>query len=216
MSWQHATPSTLQFLLGLTSGKTDRLDKDLEKVWTAHLVVAGIGIAMVLNIGKVTESLFSHLVGSYDPKTAAAILLAISLYYFMKIGPLLTAFNEAKKLRDELLEAYLTGQPQEGMATPLRRPTSFLAAAFYPGGVPDFIVTALVVSLAQAAPLFLVVKAYQASATISLVIALSFMAILYTLFWRTRRENPRASWAVSVLCVLVPFWFFLFEFLIPG
>lgn len=207
MSWEDTTPTRLKFLLGITSGKTDTLDKALEKTWIAHVVIAGIGIAMVLDIGKVTESVFLHLLGSYDHRTAAAILLAISLYYSMKTGPLLTAFNQARMLRDDLLDAYLAGQ--KGMVDPLRQPTSFLAAVFYddepgpghagggsgwrwkleewvPKWVPYFVITTFVVSLAQAAPLFLVYEAYHASPRFWLVIVIvsAFLLALYYMLWK--------------------------------
>lgn len=250
MSWGSTTPSTLKFLLGLTSAKTDTLDKALEKTWIAHVVIAGIGIAMVLNIGKVTESVFHHLLGSYDPNTAAAIILAISLYYSMKTGPLLTAFNEARMLRDDLLDAYLAGQ--KGMVDPLRRPTSFLAAVFYddepgpghaaggsgwrwmpekwvPKWVPYFIITTFVVSLAQAAPLFLVYEAYHESPRFWLVIVIvsAFLLALYYMLGKAglttattasrsthpgkaKKEQTRRTLAVFVLLVLVFLWLVLF------
>ena len=102
---------------------------------------------------------------------------------------------------------------------PLHRTTSFLAAAFYPQAeyLPYFIVTALVVSLAQAASLFLVVKAYQASTRISLVlvVVLFLMATLYFMFWKAQKDQARATRAVGVLWVLVALWYFLFELLVP-
>jgi len=205
-SGEHQPPPRLELLLGLASTKTDALEKALERTWIAHLVVAGIGVAMVLKVGQVVQAIASHyLQGASDLKTVAPIMLAIYLYYFMKTGPLLTAFNEAKALRDRLLQDYLEGQPEEGTVGPLHGTTSFLAAAFYDdepglvrasggpwwrwrlgGWVPYFFITALVVSLAQAATLFLAFEAYHASARFWLVgvIVMILVIVLDIMFWK--------------------------------
>jgi cbb3-type cytochrome oxidase subunit 3 len=161
---------------------------------------------MMFNIGRVGQAIASrYLQGTSDLETVAPILLAIHLYYFMKTGSLLTAFNEVKALRDELLKDYLKGQPEGGKVGPLHGTTSFLAAAFYddePGPVhaargpwwqwmlgrwvPYFVITALVVSIAQAAALFLVYEAYHASAMfwLVIVIVLVLLITLYIMFWK--------------------------------
>jgi hypothetical protein len=253
---EHMSPHRLEFLLGLNSAKTDTLEKALEKTWIAHVVVAGIGFAMVFHVGHVLQALVGrYLPGTSDLETVAPIMLAIYLYYFMKTGPLLTAFNEAQALRDRLLKNYLEGQPEEGTVGPLHETSSFLAAAFYddepglvhatvgswwrwklgkwvpylerqpeegtvgplhetssflaaafyddePGlvhaadgswwrwklgkWVPYFFITALVVSLAQAATLFLVYEAYHASTMFLLVIVIVLVLLitLYVMFWK--------------------------------
>jgi hypothetical protein len=208
-------PRILELLLQLTSAKYDKLEKALEMTWIAHVVVAALGLAMVVNLGKVPESVVGYfLQGKYDLKTVAAIILAVHLYYFMRTGHLLTAFNDAKAFQDGLLDDYLTGHPEKGKVAPLHRTMSFLAAAFYPHAeaAPYFIITALVVSLAQASSLFLVVKAYHAGAMSSLGIVLFFMIILYYLFWKAQRDRTRATRAVIVLSVLTVSWFSIFYF----
>jgi hypothetical protein len=238
----------LEFLIKLTSAKTDALEKALEKTWIAHVVVAGLGFAMVLNVGQVLQAIAGrYLPGASDLKTVAPIMLAIYLYYFMKTGPLLTAFNEAKSLRDQLLKNYLKGQPEEGKVAPLHETSNFLAAAFYddlPGLVPVggpwwrrkfvkwlpyFFITDLVVSLAQAAALFLMFEAYHASAMFWLVIVIVSVLLiaLYIMFWKgghairggdakgaepgkAQREQTRRRLAVVALLGSVILWLFLF------
>jgi hypothetical protein len=206
----HARPRALELLLRLTFAKLNKLEAALEKVWIAHVVIAGMGVATVFHVGKIPELIFNRFFnGEYDPKTVAVIIMASHLYYFMKTGHLLTAFNDAKDLRDELFEGYLTGLPWRGKVSPLRRTTSFLAAVFYPHteGISYFIVTAVVVSLAQASSLYLVVNAYHASAMLTFVLCVLF--ILYYLFWHAQRDRLRATWAVGVLWALTALWFFL-------
>jgi hypothetical protein len=206
-------PHRLEVLLGLASTKTDALEKALERTWIAHVVVAGIGIAVVLNVGQVLQAIAGrYLQGASDLETVAPIMLAIYLYYFMKTGSLLTAFNEAKALRDRLLKDYLEGQPEEGTVGALHGTTSFLAAAFYDdepglvhptGGtwwrwklgrwVPYFFITALVVSLAQAAALFLAFEAYHATARIWLVIVLILVIVLDIMFWKPAPSTPTTT-----------------------
>jgi hypothetical protein len=209
-------PHRLEVLLGLASTKTDALEKALERTWIAHVVIAGIGIAMVLKIGQVLQAIAGHysLQGASDLKTVAPIMLAIYLYYFMKTGSLLTAFNEAKALRDRLLKDYLEGQPEEGTVGPLHETTSFLAAAFYDdepglihatGGpwwqwklgrwVPYFFITALVVSLAQAAALFLAFEAYHGSPRFWLVavIVVILVIVLDIMFWKPAPSTPTTT-----------------------
>jgi hypothetical protein len=219
---EQAGRRTLEYLLGLTSAKTDKLEKDLEATWIAHVVVAGIGIAMVFNVGHVAEAVVGGILKvNYDLKTVAPILLAIHLYYFMRTGPLLTEFNEAKKLRDGLLDDYSTGQLKGRNVEPLRATTSFLANAFHPhrAGIPYFIITTLFVSLAQASALFLVYTAYHTNAIVSLVIAIVAMIVLYSLFWKAQRaqeDHTLATWAVAALSVLVLLWLCSFTILTLG
>jgi hypothetical protein len=214
------TGSHTEGLLRLTSAKKAKLENALEKVWIAHVLVAGIGIATVFNVGKVTESLIArHLQGTYDVKTIATILLATHLYYFMRTGPLLNAFNKAKALHDMQLEGYLTVRSQEleeakaDPIHPLYGTTSFMAAALYPHADGYLIITTFVVSVAQAAALFLVVKAYAGAwiswLCISLVISI-ILAFDLSFWQRERRYTP-----VLFLCSWVAFFFFSFRDLAP-
>ena len=232
----------MEVLLTHTSAKADMLERVLEKTWIAHVIVAGIGFAMVFNVGHVLQAIVDrYLPGASDLKTVTAIMMAIYLYYFMRTGPLLTAFNEAKALQIKLWKDYLKGQPEEGMVDSLHGTTSFLAEAFFDDAagpvyavhvfwrryavkawVPYFFITALVVSLAQAAVLFLVNKAFHASAMFSLVLAflLVSMFILYFMFWKApggeQNDHTRRSLAVIVLLVLVILWLVSFDTLAPS
>jgi hypothetical protein len=209
-------------LLRLTSAQKEKLEHALEKTWIAHVLVAGIGIAIVFNVGNVAESIIAHLLqGPYDLKTIATILLAVHVYYFMRTGPLLSAFGEAKSWHDYQLEGYFKGQEEAEKARadplhPLSGTTSFLAAALYPRAKGYLIITTFVVSVAQAATLFLVFKAFRVGAGISLssaffVLVLVILITLYFMFWQRRYAG-----ATVVVIVLVLILFFVFEMVAPG
>jgi hypothetical protein len=209
-------------LLGLISAKKTKLENALEKNWIAHLLVAGIGVAMVFNVRKVAESVIGGFFkGTYDRETVATILLAIHVYYFMRMGPLLTAFVVAKSWHDEQLECYLTGPPKPARNAkadplhPLFGTTSFLAAALYPGSRGYLVITTVVVSLAQASALFLVFRSYHVSLRISpaslfFAVLIAAIGMLYWMFWQ--RAFTRAT---LILLALALCWFVLFTIVAP-
>ena len=63
--------------------------------------------------------------GEYDKKGVAAIILAILLYYFMKLGHLLSSYADANDLQSSL-----TGDFDQPTTLPLRKSISFFAEAF--------------------------------------------------------------------------------------
>lgn len=164
------TDRRTEFLLDLNSAKIKRLESALEKNWIAHLMLAGIGIAVVLDIANLPALLANYFTkGQYDEKAVAAIVLAVLLYYFMKLGYLLTSFVEASRLHEFLLKAYLGEQFEDPKMLPLRKSTNFFVEAFSAGTSaktgrsfsPYLLVTSVVVSIAQATALFSVVQAYK-------------------------------------------------------
>lgn len=159
---------TNEFLLKLNSDRMSGLESALERNWIAHLLLAGIGLALVLPIGKFRDLLASYFVkGPYDQTVVATVLLAILLYYFMKLGHLLTLYVEASGLQQRLLQSYL-GEHVDATKLVLRKSTNFYVEAFFAikslGGRDTFwpylLVTTIIVSLAQATALYLVGQAF--------------------------------------------------------
>src|ERR1700724_3302129 len=108
----------IEFLLKLTSDKVEKLEGALEKNWIAHLILAGVGLALVLNIGNLPGLLANYFLrGGYDKKAGATIILAALLYYFMKLGHLLTAFVDVSQLQASLSKDYLGDEVDEATTT---------------------------------------------------------------------------------------------------
>jgi hypothetical protein len=159
---------TNEFLLKLNSDRMSGLESALERNWVAHLLLAGIGLALVLPIGKFRDLLASYFVkGPYDQTVVATVLLAILLYYFMKLGHLPTLYVEASGLQQRLLQSYL-GEQVDATKLVLRKSTNFYVEAFFAikpfSGRDTFwpylLVTTIIVSLAQATALYLVGQAF--------------------------------------------------------
>src|SRR5438874_2010928 len=114
------------FLIGLSSAKLDKLESALERNWIVHLVLGGVGIALVLNIGDLPNVLAEHFVGKpLNPSSAAAIFAPVFLYHFMRFGYLLTAFLDIRRLHESLFENYFAEQHVGNSFTALRETTSF-------------------------------------------------------------------------------------------
>ena len=211
-------PQIVELLLNLNSAKINKLEGALEKNWIIHVILAGVGVALVFRIGNLPDLLAKYFTqGQYDAQAVAAIVLPIFLYYFMKLGHLLTLFNEARRLQDSLLKEYLTSQFDWQQAEPLLRTTSFLAESFYAGKggklfLPYLFVTSVVVSTAQAAALFLVVQAYHLNrwSLAGLVLSGIVVLILYFLFWKSQKDRLRATLAVVFTFVLTTAWLIAF------
>lgn len=212
------------FLLQLSSAKVENLEKALEKNWIAHLVLAGIGVALVCDIGELPR-VFARYFGQdqYDIKPGAAILLPTILYYFMKFGHLLAAFILARSLHDKTLSAYL-GESVEGReVTPLRETTSFFEVFYSPRSfagpvvIAYFAVTPAVISLAQAAALFLIFRAYGANpwSIAAAVTSGTVLLVLYGGFWNSQKNHPGTTPVVVGSIALVIFWLCLFAALAP-
>jgi hypothetical protein len=93
-----------EYLLKLTSDRVNRLENALEKNWIAHLILAASGLALVFHIGSFRDLLSNYFIhGGYDQKVIAAVDLALLLYYFMKLGHLLTLYVEGHELQKQLL-----------------------------------------------------------------------------------------------------------------
>lgn len=137
----------------------------------------------------------------YNAQAVAAIVLPVFLYQFMRLGQLVTAFNEAKQLPDQLLQDYLGGTFHNLNMEPFHKSTSFLAESFVKkGNWPYLLVTTATVTIAQASALFLVVQAYGINrfSIAILVVSGVVMSILYALFWKFQRDRSRATLVVSL------------------
>jgi hypothetical protein len=201
---QHAkTDDRTEFLLNLNSGKVNRLESALENNWIAHLILAGIGVAMVFDIAKLPTLIVNYFTkGDYDKKAAAAIILAVLLYYFMKLGYLLTSFVDASQLQEDLLRDYLREQFEEAKMMPLRKSTNFFVEAFsaesfkiYKWFSPYLLVTLAVVSVAQAAALFSIVQAYDIKRQYpSIFLACgAVLVFLYIKLRKSQKASPKTA-----------------------
>ena len=107
------------------------LESALEKNWIAHLVLAATGLALVFHIGSFRDLLSNYFIhGGYDQKVIAAVDLALLLYYFMKLGHLLTLYVEGYELQKQLLEGYL-GEDFKTANAVFRKSTNFYVEAFF-------------------------------------------------------------------------------------
>ncbi len=212
---KEAIADKYKLLLNLNSDKINRIESGLEKNWIAHLILSGVGVALVFNIGNLPGFITHYFSESpYDRKAVAAITLAILLYYFMKLGHLLTSFVDASQLQDSLLKDYLDGDFDEGRLSPLHKSTNFFVETFFSPGVltslPYLVVTLFVVSIAQAGALFLFAQAYGLQGWLPLVFqsfAMVFV-VLYIVFEKLRKYRLRkafvlgSSAAVAAWCVI--------------
>lgn len=192
----------VEFLLNLNSAKISELESALERNWLTHVILSGVGVAMIFNIGHLRDVLAKYFAqAQYNAQAVAAVVLPIFLYHFMRLGQLVTAFNEARQLRDDLLRDYLGGVFHSLNLEPLHRSTSFLAESFVKkGNWPYLLVTTATVTISQASALFLVVQAYGVNrfSVAILIVSAIVMLILYVLFWRFQSDRRRATLVVSL------------------
>lgn len=192
----------VEFLLTLNSAKIRELERALEQNWLVHVILSGVGVAMIFNVGHLRDVLARYFAqAQYNAQAVAAILLPVFLYQFMRLGQLVTAFNEARQLQGQLLQDYLGGDFHNLSMDPFHKSTSFLAESFVKNGNwPYLLVTTAIVTIAQASALFLVVQAYgvhRLSVAI-LVVSGVVMSILYFLFWKFQRDRTRATVVLSL------------------
>jgi hypothetical protein len=204
-----------EFLVGLSSERLAHVAQALERNWTVQLILAGVGFALVFEIGDLPRFLSKYVSqDEYNLRPVATMLPAILLYYFMKFGHLLTTFIEARQLNDLLLLEYLGDSKQAPKS--LLETTSFFevyysTASFTGPLIAAYYVTcALVVSTGQAAALFLILKAYGANVWSMSAVALAAIALglLYREFWRSKRGHPGTT-AMAVTCPLAALLLFV-------
>jgi len=191
-----------KLLITLTTAKLAKLEDALELNWVAHLILAGIGFALVYGIADLPKLITGYFTkGDYSQKGVAAIILAILLYYFMKLGHLLSAYMHTSDLQIALIGDF-TG-PE---TLPLRTSTSFTVQAFSDESYRNnsfwsyLLVTTAVVTLAQASAVYLVVQAYATNVWLP-VIAFVFGTALIGGYMRWVKSGDR-----SLLYPLVIVW----------
>jgi hypothetical protein len=198
-----------EFLLKLSSDRLAGLESALEKNWIAHLILAGVGLALVFHIGSLQNLLteyFTH--GQYDQTAAASVILAVLLYYFMKLGHLLSLYVEANRLQLHLFDDYL-GEGLDATKLVLRRSSSFYVQAFFSIKTyneqdtfwPYLLVTSSIVSLAQAAALYLAAQAYGVNRRFPFdVLAGGAFIIGYFVFLKT---GPKPQWQKAIAAIVM-------------
>jgi hypothetical protein len=206
-----------EFLIQLNSERLARVEQRLERNWMVQLVLAGVGIALVFDIGDLPKFLSRYISQQeYNLRPVATILLAILLYYFMKLGHLLTTFIETRKLNDWLLDEYLGASKRDLEA--LRATESFFEIYYAPDefGKPlvaaYYLISVITISTGQAAALYLIFKAYGVNfgslAAVSL--AVLAMGLLYIGFWGSKRKHPGTTAMVIACCVMTVLLFVVF------
>jgi len=211
----------LKFLLELNSRRVDKCEIALERNWIIHLILAGVGIALVLDIGNlpgIVAKYFSQ--PQYDKKAVAVIILPLLLYHFTKFGHLLTTFVGARRLQDSMLSEYLGSLPDRQQMKSTQATTNFFevfysAQSFAAGRLilwPYLILTSVIFSGAQASALFLVVQAYGFNvwSVAALVVATTILSILYYAFWESQKTRPRGTLVVVTSIALMVGWLVVF------
>ena len=204
----------IEFLLKVNSDRVNGLEASLEKNWIAHLILAAIGLALVFHIGNFRELLANYFVkGPYDQKAVAIVILGLLLYYFMKLGHLLTLYIESSRSQQQLLKAYL-GEQVTASSVILRKSTNFYVEAFFSVDSfhmrdvfwPYLLITITIVSLAQASALFLIAQAYTLSRWLPFIISVNAaLVVLCFVFWPALRKSSATKIPVVALMAVVAF-----------
>jgi hypothetical protein len=208
-----------EFLIQLNSERLARVGLGLERNWMVQFVLAGVGLVLVFDIGDLPKVLSHYLIQQeYNPRPVAAILLAILLYYFMKLGRLLSTFIETRKLNDRLLDEYLGERKRDLEA--LRANENFFEFFYAPDTFDRpmvaayYLISALTISTGQAAALYLVLKAYGINFWSLAIVSLAVLAmvLLYIGFWGSKRKHPGTTAMVIACCVMTVLLFLVFTF----
>lgn len=210
-----------KFLLEISAAKIEKLAGALERNWIIHLVLAGVGLAFIFNIGGLPVVIANYYgLDRFNIQPAALIILPILLYYFMKFGQQLTSFLASRKLYDSLFDSFFSGSVDDIDVTPLRNTTSFFEVFYSPrsfGGRGPLVftymlITTAVFSVTQASALFLFAIAYGFGPWSIMVLTVSTLVflLLYWAFWNANKKLPWASFvtfttAGEVIVLLVLF-----------
>ena len=206
-----------EFLSTLISARVDKCEKALERNWIAHIILAGIGLAFVFDLGGLPRALASRFFGPdhYNNLLPPMLMTPILLYSSTRLGQLLISFVRARRIQDELLTRILQDDPlgkylEERSADlrPLFQTSSFFetyySTTFDKGSVFSFLaITCGVVSTAQAAALFLIWKAsdYTPWSIIARALCILCGGILlyaYVRFWVSQKNQPKTRKGVRV------------------
>src|SRR5260370_33014124 len=79
----------VEFLLNLNSAKISELESALERNWLTHVILSGVGVAMIFNVGHLRDVLAKYFAqAEYNAQAVAAVLLPRFFFYFLNIIPL--------------------------------------------------------------------------------------------------------------------------------
>jgi hypothetical protein len=201
-------------LLQLSCARAEKLATALDRNWTIHLILAGLGLAIVFDVGSLPEFLVKHFVDQdkFERRPVAALLLPLVLFYFMKFGHLLTSFFSARDLVEFSIKKYAGSLTVHGPLSSLRETTSFFEA-FYRGGTPAktktlkfaaFCITVVVFSAEQATALYLLIQTYGRNFWSISAITVSGIAllILYASFWNPPVIHKTAGRSATLLSII--------------
>src|ERR1051325_6139941 len=122
-----------EFLLNLSFSKIDKLETALDHNWMAHLIMAGIGLALVFDLGNLPAYLAKYFgQEQYDKRAVSLIFLFILLYFFLKLGYLLTTFMKVRRLHDDILKEYLKTEYKDPKMHPLHGSNNFFEIFYAP------------------------------------------------------------------------------------
>ena len=220
---ESTSEANAKFLLGLANKRLSDVTKALERNWIVHLILAGIGTALVFDIGDLPRFLSRYVSqDAYDLKPVATIILAVLLYHFMKFGHLLTAFVESRYLTDALLRRSVGEDIPTKEFNPLRETTSYFegyysADAFGGRGravmTLYYLLSGAVIATSQAAAMALIVKAYGINfwSITAIASAAVIIGVLYGAFWRSKKDLSGTTPLVLASSVGAVVLFFLFS-----
>jgi hypothetical protein len=203
-------------LLQLSCARAEKLAAALERNWTVHLILAGMGVAIVFDVGNLPEFLVKHFVeqDTFERRPVAAILLPVVLFYFMKLGHLVTSFFETRNLVIYSLRKYSGESGEYDRLSSLEETTSSFEV-FHPDSklgknktlrLVALGITSLILSTEQAAALYLLIQAYGINFFSIVATVLSFVAflILYSAFWNSRTIQGTAGKKVTgISCIIL-------------
>jgi hypothetical protein len=184
-------------LLELSCARAEKLAAALERNWTIHLILAGVGLAIVFDVGNLPEFLVKHFVeqDTFERRPVAAILLPLVLFYFMKLGHLLTSFFETRDLVVFSVQKYGGESDNVEKLSCLQGTTSFFEVFARGSRASEkktlryaaMGITSVVFSTEQATALYLLVQAYGINlfSVIASILSLIALFILYVTFWNS-------------------------------
>ena len=211
----------LKFLLELNSKRIDKCETSLERNWIIHMVVAGVGVALVFDIANLPAIVAKYFSQSqYDKKAVAVIILPLLLFHFAKFGHLLTTFIGARQLQDSMLKEYLHRSSDHRQMQSVLATTNFFEVFYSVESFaaarliiwPYLLLSSLIFSAAQASAFFLVVQAYGLHfwSVAALVVGGAILAILYFAFWESQKHRERTTLVVGASIALVTVWLAVF------
>jgi hypothetical protein len=197
---ENFTVDQLKTLLPLTLARVKDISDALERNWIIQMICAAVGVALIYDVGSLPKVFCKYFKQeACTLQSAAAVLIVVELYYFMKFGQYVTAFLEARKLLDDLLIAYVGTHASSKELTPLSDSLSFFEGyysqsafgSWAPLRIGYFTLFLAIVATGQASALFLLIRGYGVT-PISIAVGLAasvILVILYISFWHSKHKH---------------------------